>query len=88
MAVHSDFINDFLNIYPTLTKFQKKLFKYLHWYARKWRCVFPSLQTISKAIGCCISTVMRATKIFEKLGWLCKRKIHYCSNLGVLIHLW
>jgi hypothetical protein len=81
MTQRSEFINDFFNIYPTLTKFQKKVLKYLHWYAKKFRCVFPSIPTISQAIKCCIRTVMRCTSLFSKLGWIYKKKRGYCSNL-------
>lgn len=76
----SDFINNFLNIFPTLSKFQKKAFKYLQWFAQKFRCVFPCLQKIANAIGCSKATVMRATSLFEKLGWIAKKKRGYCSN--------
>lgn len=80
----SEFINEFLNIFPTLTNSQRKVFKYLHWFSRKFRCVFPCIQKIANAVGCCIRTVMRATAYFCELGWLYKKKRGYCSNLYYL----
>lgn len=77
----SDFITNFLNIYQTLTVFQKKIFKYLQWFSKKFRCVFPCLQKIANAIGSCVRTVTRATKYFQDLGWIYKKKRGYQSNL-------
>lgn len=81
MRSFTDFVNNFLNLYPTLTKFQKKLFKYLQWFSNKFRCVFPCVQKMANAIGSSVCTVMRATALFQNLGWIYKRKRGYCSNL-------
>lgn len=80
----SSFINEFLNIYPTLTKFQRKIFKYLHWFSKKFRCVFPCLRNIALALKCCTRTVIRSITLFESLGWLFKKKRGYCSNIYYL----
>lgn len=80
MSVRSEFVNHFLNIYHTLTKFQKKSFKYMHWMARKFRHVFVSVLNIATNIKCCKRTVSRCTNLFEELGWIIKIKHGYRSN--------
>lgn len=74
-------LNDFFNIYPTLTPLQKKILQYLQWFAKKFRCVFPCLQKIANAIRCSIRTVSNATRLFENLGWVYKKRRGYCSNI-------
>ncbi len=81
MRVMSPLLNDFLNIYQTLSKFQRKVFKYLQWFSKKFRNVFPCIYTITKALGCSDSTVKRATAYFNKMGWICKCKRGYQSNV-------
>lgn len=80
MKTLSIFVNDFLNIFPTLTNFQKKIFRYLQWFSKLRRCVYPAVLTIAKAVGCSIATVMRSTKLFNDLGWISKKQRGYCSN--------
>jgi len=84
LAIHSIFVNDFLNTYQTLSKFQKKVFAYLQWFSKKFKCVFPCLFKIANAVGCSIATVKRATAIFQDLGWIYKKKRGYQSNLYFL----
>ena len=73
-------MNDFLSIYPSLTNFQKKIFKYIQWFSKIRRCVYPAVITIAKAVGCGVATVMRATKLFQDLGWILKKQRGYISN--------
>lgn len=80
----STFVNDFLNTFQALSKFQQKCFKYLQWFAKKFRCVFPCIQKIANAIGCSIATIKRATAYFQNIGWLYKRKRGYQSSLYYL----
>lgn len=77
----SHLLNDFLNIFQILSKFQRKIFKYLQRKAQKWRNVYPSVITISRQIGCSESTVKRATAYFHEQGWISKCKKNYQSNL-------
>lgn len=48
--------------------------------ARKCRSVFPSVETIATYTKCSISTVVRATNYFQRMGWVCKIKRCYRSN--------
>src|SRR5947207_15108289 len=80
MTKFSDFINDFLNIFPSLSKLHKKVFRYLQWLAKKYRCVFPCILRIANSVGCGSATVKRATALFEQMGWLIKKKCPYQSN--------
>lgn len=74
-------VNDFLNIFQTLSKLQRKVFKYLHWFSKKWRNVFPCIKRMAEALECSESSIKRATSYFHKLGWICKVKRSYRSNL-------
>ena len=84
MKTLSVFVNEFLIKYSILTKFQKKIFKYLQWFSKIRRYVYPCLLRIANHVGCSIATVKRATAYFQELGWLCKQKCHYQSNLYFL----
>jgi hypothetical protein len=81
MRTMSSLLNDFLNIYQTLSKFQRKVFKYLQWFSKKFRNVFPCIYTMTKALGCSDSTIKRATAFFHKMGWIAKCKRGYQSNI-------
>lgn len=68
----SEEVNHFKNIFPTLTKLQKKIFKYLHWFSKTYRVVQPSHKHIAKKVGCSRDTIIQAIKKFEELGWVTK----------------
>lgn len=80
MKKYSEFVTSFLNIFQTLTKFQKKIFRYLQWIANKYRHVFVSVPTICEAVFCSLRTVTSATNLFQQLGWISKIKRGYQSN--------
>lgn len=75
------FVNQFLNIFQTLSRFTKKVFRYLQWFARKFRNVYPCLERIANTLGCCSMTVKRATAQFQNLCWVSKMRRGYQSNL-------
>lgn len=81
MRVISPLLNDFLNIYQTLSKFQRKVFKYLQWFSKKFRNVFPCIFTMTQALQCSDSTIKRATAYFHRMGWVSKSKRGYQSNV-------
>ncbi len=77
----TEIVKNFLKTFKSISKFQRKIFKYLHWFSKKFHCVFPGLQKIANAIGSSTRTVIRATELFVSLGWMYKKKRGYQSNL-------
>lgn len=80
MIKHSEFVNNFLVDFQVLTPFQKNIFKYLHFLAKKFKWVYPGISRIANHVGSCTRTVKRALATFRKLGWLCTLKKGYSSN--------
>ena len=77
----SQLVEDFLNTYHLLTPKQRRIWNYLHSFAKRYRNVFPSQQTIAEACGCHRSTVIEAVKKFVSLGWLGMMRRAYKSCL-------
>lgn len=63
-------IEHFKNLYPMLTRTQKKIWNYLHWFCSNYRVVKPSHKHIAEQVGCHRDTVIQAIKKFTELGWL------------------
>jgi len=80
MKALTEFTTTFLDIFLIQTKCVIATFRYLHWFSRQKRAVFPSLQRIADAIGFCKRQVQRAIDKLIKLGWLSKiyRHRHSC----------
>lgn len=70
MTSQAQTIESFRNNYLTLSKNQKKIWNYLHWFCKRKRVVKPSHDHIAKKIGCCRRTVIRAVEKFVEWGWL------------------
>lgn len=67
---HSTQIEEFAQFYFSLSKTQKEIWRYLHWFCSTYERVQPSHEHIAEKIGCARRTVIRAIKHFVKEGWL------------------
>lgn len=76
-----DAIDSFLSFYQIVCENRKKIFSYLYWMAKNWNVVFPSIDKIAQVCSCSRSTVKRALTFFENLGWICRKRRCYRSNL-------
>ncbi len=81
MGIVSSLVQEFKNLYYTISKATRRVFRYLHWMTNNLPTVFPSIDHIAEQCGCSISTVKRATAQLQKWGWLVKIKRGYQSNL-------
>lgn len=71
----------FLNNFQLLSQKQQKIWRYIQWYAQRYRQVFPAHQTIAQAVGCHRDTVIETIKKFNQMGWLGILKRCFRSNL-------
>ncbi len=71
----------FLNTFQLLSLKQQKIWRYIQWYAQRYRHVFPAHQTIAEAVECHRDTVIQAIKKFSQMGWLGSIKRCFRSNL-------
>lgn len=77
----SDLLNTFLNSFHFLSKSLKKIFRFIQHHSRKYRNVFPKIETICSITGYSPSTVKRATRYFAKMGWIAKIKRPWQTNV-------
>ena len=69
MEAHEE-VENFKNLYGSLSKKQQKIWRYLHWFCRSYRTVKPSHAHIAKQCECSRDTVIQALKKFVNYGWL------------------
>lgn len=81
----SDLLNTFLNSFHFLSKSLKKIFRFLQHHSKKYRNVFPKIETICLITGYSPSTVKRATRYFAKMGWITKVKRPWQSNVYFMV---
>ena len=81
MRTLSNLVNDFLNLFGILSKLQQKIFRLFHWFSKNKRNIYIGIPYIAEKIGCSERTVKRATAYFQQMGWICKVKRCYRSNL-------
>ena len=81
MLALTEFTNCFRDIFLIQTKSVIATFRYLHWFSRHKKAVFPSLQRIADAVGFCKRQVQRAIDKLIQLGWLCKINRHRHSSV-------
>ena len=71
----------FEEIFPLLPRNYQQIWKILHWFANKYKCVFPSHKKIAELVQCSPRTVIRAIKKFLQYEWLGYQKRCYRSNV-------
>lgn len=81
MRTLSQFLNEFLDQFEIITKAFRKIFQYFQFMAKKYRNVFSGVEHIANICGYSTATVKRATAFFARMGWICKLKRGYQSNV-------
>lgn len=69
------------NAWQLLSKGYKKVLKYIWWYFKKLKTVFPSHATIANDVGLSEKQVRNALNHFESKGWIGWVKRPYHSNV-------
>lgn len=77
-------VESFAIAWTPLPKAAKRVFKYLQTLSKKYKFVFPSINTIAAYADCSIRTVFRSLSIFIKNGWLAKDRRGYQSSVYFL----
>jgi hypothetical protein len=70
-----------ISVYQLLSRFKRKIFKYIHGLLRTYIHAFPSLITIANNCGCSVKTVQRAIDYFVSVGFISYRTRPYQSNV-------
>lgn len=78
-------LSSLLDIYESLTKSQRALFKALQWFTRKFHSVYCSIEKLVQFIRYHRATIFRGLKVLCDLGWLAiKNQGHHKTNLYFL----
>lgn len=70
LSINQDTLYEFFNAYDPLSPLQKKIWKAMVWWCKRFPSAFPSQEKIAEHVGCSRKHVNRTIKIFKDLGFL------------------